>query len=112
MVLTQLQQALRSLHQRAVRLRNIEKRKFHKLNFTALHGCHVPSMIYIFLHHINTKSKYGYTPLYVAVKENNYQTVKILIDNKANIDEPDNYGITPLILSIYENLDNITELLV
>ena len=38
----------------------------------------------------------GYTPLHYAARKNNFETIKALINNKANIDVEDNEGVTPL----------------
>ncbi len=50
---------------------------------------------------INHKGYLGYSPLHIAVRENNTEMARLLIDNHADIDIQDNEGSTPLYMASY-----------
>lgn len=60
---------------------------------------------------IDTKTNYDCTPLMFAVMNNKIETVKFLIENKANINAQNKQGITPLMMAASNRSQEIVELL-
>lgn len=62
---------------------------------------------------INKKDKRGLTPLIMAIKDNCFDKVKILIKNNANVNFKDKNGWTSLIFStIFDGNGNIVKILI
>jgi len=58
------------------------------------------------------KARAGETPLFIAAYRGNYDCVKVLADNNANLDVPDQHGTTPLHVSVIMGNLSTTKLLV
>ncbi|XPV68928.1 MAG: ankyrin repeat domain-containing protein [Halarcobacter sp.] len=61
---------------------------------------------------INTKDKFGYTPLHLAARFNHLDIAKLLIKNGADINTQDKYFDTPLIDSTRNGYSAMSELLI
>ena len=48
---------------------------------------------------VDSKTKKGCSPLYLAGKEGHFEIVKLLHENGGSLEEPDHRGITPLVAS-------------
>jgi len=61
---------------------------------------------------ISSKDKYGYTPLHIATRLNQYKTVEELIDNGATVNTVDVFGDTPLLDSTRNSTNPMSKLLI
>ena len=52
------------------------------------------------------------TPLHIASANNDYQMIKLLLDNGANVKKKDKFGRTPFLLAIKNGNLKIASLLV
>jgi ankyrin repeat protein len=60
---------------------------------------------------VNTKDPHGCTALWWAVKNGHHDTVELLLDRKAAVDEPDENGDTPFMMAAWIGYYKITQLL-
>ncbi len=60
---------------------------------------------------INTKDRYGMTPLILAAFGGHYNMVEILIDNGADVDAEDKDGNTALLVALNHGHNEIVKLL-
>lgn len=60
---------------------------------------------------VDTASKYGITPLYRAVRNNNLEMAKLLLENKADINKFNHSGWTPLYSAASRNKLEMVQLL-
>jgi len=60
---------------------------------------------------IDSKDKFGYTPLHLAARFNHYEIAKLLIDKGANTNTKDKYSDSPLIDSTRNGYSAMSELL-
>ena len=61
---------------------------------------------------INTKDKYGRTPLLLATQYNNTEIVQLLIEKGADVNAKNKYGWTPLLWATVNNNTKLSVLLV
>jgi flagellar motor protein MotB len=61
---------------------------------------------------INSKDKFGYTPLHLAARFNHLKIAQFLIDNKANVNTQDKYLDSPLLDSTRNGYSKMSELLI
>lgn len=60
---------------------------------------------------VDVKDNRGYTPLFLAIYNNNLETVKMLLQHGANACSADNNGDTPLMISAYKGNEEIFQTL-
>ncbi|RXJ93316.1 hypothetical protein CRV00_11725 [Malaciobacter molluscorum] len=61
---------------------------------------------------INNVDTLGYTPLHIAVRNNNIEIAKLLIDNGATLDKKDNFKDTALLDAVKNNYVDMSKLLI
>ena len=85
------------------------------LHYLATEGSIEPSqltnMVLKFAKDINSKNKYGTTPLHLAVQNHKLEMVKLLLENGAKINAQNNYKVTPLHISAWQGDAEMTKLL-
>lgn len=61
---------------------------------------------------INEKDDFGYTPIHLAVRKNDIEVVKLILEYKPQLDTQDKFGDTPLIDAARNNNMEIVKLLI
>ena len=73
--------------------------------------CYIAKMLIQNGANVNSKDKKGFTPLHIAVKENQIDLAKIFLDHGADIEAKSNFVQTPLDLAVNANLIDMASLL-
>lgn len=60
---------------------------------------------------IQSKDKFGKTPLHIAIEMNNFEICKLLMANGAQVDAYDNNNVTPRDMAMHSSNRDIVQLI-